>query len=145
MNQLNTHYSLHKQQGFTLIEVLVAAFILFLVIAAITMVYRGALLSSHKAEKVLRFSSMVEPISEQIRIQIRSSSGESEMQGEGMMGEINYNWDAIATQQATAPEQFNLDSGNVEPGKITFYLWRIEMQLQLKKSTRQYQFTELSW
>lgn len=144
MKRLNTHNFPRKQQGFTLIEVLVASFILFLVIAAITMVYRGALLSSHKAEQVLRFSAMVEPISEQIRIQIKASEG-SEMQGQGEMGEMSYTWSATVNQQATAPEQFNFESGEVEAGRVTFYLWHVEMQLQLKTSTRQYQFSELSW
>lgn len=146
LNRVNTNNNTNnKQQGFTLIEVLVASFILFLVIASVTMVYRGALLSSFKAEQVLRFSSMVEPISEQIRSQIKDASGEGDKQGNGAMGELTYHWSATVSQQGTAPEQFNFESGEVEAGKVTFYLWHIELQLQFKTATRQYQFTEVTW
>lgn len=145
MKQFNPSNSPSKQHGFTLIEVLVASFILFLVITSITMVYRGALLSSHKAEQVVRFSGMVDPISEQVRSQVQSATGQQEIQGRGKMGEIEYEWQAKVMQYTTAPEQFNIETGEIEAGEITFYLWNVKMQLQLNSTQRQYQLTELSW
>jgi len=136
--------SCKNQKGFTLIEVLVASFILFLVIAAITMVYRGALLSSHKAERSLQFSSLVEPISEQIRLNLQSPTN-NEVQGQGSMGAITYNWSAIQAFQAKSPPLFDAEQGSVTQGAKTFKLWDITLELQLKTATRNYHFSEVSW
>lgn len=134
-----------QQQGFTLIEVLVASFILFLVISAITMVYRGSTLSSFKAERVVKASALVGPISEGIRIQVRKSETESEMTGQGEMGGISYTWTANQLAQGVAPRRYNIDSGEFEVGKKTFRLWQINLTLQLGSMTRFYQFEEVSW
>ena len=55
-------YPNKKSAGFTLLEVLLAAFILFLVITSVTLVYRGAILSSGKAERSLLISGSVPSI-----------------------------------------------------------------------------------
>ncbi len=133
-----------KNKGFTLIEVLVASFILFLVLAAITMVYRGALLSSNKAERTLQYSSLVEPISEQIRLQLQSSTN-NELQGQGSMGVINFTWSARQAFQAKAPALLDAESGELSQGNKTFRLWHITLTLQLKTSSREYHFSEVSW
>lgn len=133
-----------NQKGFTLIEVLVASFILFLVIAAVTMVYRGALLSSHKAERTLQFSSLVEPISEQIRLQLQSPAN-NELQGQGSMGPITFNWLAVQAFKAKAPALLDAESGDIAQGNKTFRLWHITLELQLKNTTRDYHFSEVSW
>jgi len=142
---LNSPNSNKNQKGFTLIEVLVASFILFLVLAAITMVYRGALLSSYKAERTLRFSSIVEPISEQVRIQIQESSSEEQLIGSGNMGEVTFNWVAIKTHQSKAPLKLNIGTGEYDTGNKTFNLWEVTLKLQLKKASRDYHFSEVSW
>jgi len=144
-NRTYIHNLPSKQKGFTLIEVLVASFILFLVIASITVVYRGALLSSGKAERTLLFSSFVEPISEQIRIQVQSSVNQEQLEDQGTMGSISYDWSALVVYKAKAPEQFNLDTGELDKGKKTFLMWNITLHLQLGSATRQYEFSEVSW
>jgi len=145
MNRLQNLPKLNRnQKGFTLIEVLVASFILFLVIAAITMVYRGALLSSHKAERALQLSSLVEPISEQIRLQLQSSTN-NEVQGQGSMGAITFNWSAIEAFQAKAPPSVDAEQGDIFQSEKTFKLWNITLELKLKSATRNYDFSEVSW
>lgn len=136
---------LHKSRGFTLIEVLVASFILFLVIAAITMVYRGATLSSFKAQRVLQFSALVGPISEQVRIEVRNSEQGSELNGQGKMGGIDYTWQANLVEQSTAPLRYNVDSGEYEAGDKIFGLVLIDLQLKLNNGIRDYQFHEVHW
>jgi prepilin-type N-terminal cleavage/methylation domain-containing protein len=137
--------SISRNRGFTLIEVLVASFIMFLVIASVTMVYRGAILSSGKAERTLLFSSKAESISEQIRIQIQSSNEQAEIQGQGSMGKVNYSWSATPIRVAKAPAQFNLALGEMDSGKTVFRLWNITLTLTLGLATRSYQFSEVSW
>lgn len=133
-----------QTKGFTLIEVLVASFILFLVIAAITMVYRGALLSSNKAERTLQLSSLVEPISEQVRLQLQSSTN-NELQGQGSMGQITFNWLAKKEFESKAPALLDAEEGELTQGNKVFKIWHITLKLQLKKATREYHFNEVSW
>lgn len=133
-----------QTKGFTLIEVLVASFILFLVIAAITVVYRGALLSSNKAERTLQFSSLVEPISEQVRLQLQSSTN-NELQGQGSMGQITFNWLAKKEFESKAPALLDAEKGDFTQGNKVFKLWHITLKLQLKNATREYHFNEVTW
>lgn len=138
-----TQYQANR--GFTLIEVLIASFILFLVITSITMVYRGALLSSHKAERVLTFSSLIGPVSEQVKDIIHQSSKESELQGQGKMGPLTYSWTATQIKSGKAPERFDAITGTLKTSKVTFTLWDVSVNLQLKTATRQYYFSEVTW
>ncbi|MFT5812273.1 MAG: prepilin-type N-terminal cleavage/methylation domain-containing protein [Psychroserpens sp.] len=139
------HLVRNNAQGFTLIEVLVASFILFLVISALTMVYRGALLSSFKAERVLSFSALVDPIAEQISTQINAAEQVNQLQGSGAMGQLTFSWQAVVSHQSKTPEMFNVGTGEMDSGDKTFKLWQVNMQLQLKNATREYQFNEMSW
>lgn len=131
-------------KGFTLIEVLVSSFILFLVLAAISMVYRGALLSSHKAERTLQFSALVEPISEQIRFQLQSSTN-NEHQGQGSMGKVSFKWLAQQKFASKAPAQLDEEIGEFTQDNKIFTLWHISLTLQAKNTTREYYFYEVSW
>lgn len=132
-------------QGFTLIEVLVASFILFLVISTMTMVYRGAMLSSHKSERVLKFTTVIEPIAQKIRIQIQSPSDQGGFNGNGVMGDITYSWSATKAQESKAPLVFDLELGEVSSGNKTYSLWDITLELKANGASRQYQFNEVSW
>ena len=108
------------------------------------MVYRGAVLSSHKAERALQFSSLVDPISEQIRLQLQSSAN-NELQGQGNMGAVTFNWLAIQAFQAKAPALLDAESGDISLGNKTFRLWHVTLELKLKNTVRNYQFSEVSW
>lgn len=109
------------------------------------MVYRGAVLSSGKAERTLIISSFVEPISENIRIEVQSSKSQNQLEGQGSMGEINFSWTAIVAVQAKAPERINASTGELDTGNKTFQLWNISLQLQLGSASRSYEFNEFSW
>jgi hypothetical protein len=142
---ITPHLNYKSAKGFTLIEVLIASFILFLVIAAITMVYRGALLSSYKAERVLTFSALIGPVSEQVRDKIHQASKETDLQGEGSMGPMLYTWSATQVKTGKAPERFDVLTGNLQTSIATFRLWDVSIDLQLKTATRQYYFNEVTW
>jgi Tfp pilus assembly protein PilV len=66
-----------SQRGFSLLEVLLAGFILFLVLSSMTLVYRGAILSSAKAESAITFTSSIMPIKQLIADRLRGQGGET--------------------------------------------------------------------
>jgi len=132
-----------RQQGFTLLEVLLAGFILFLTIATMTMVYRGALLSSSKAEKSLEISAVVIPVRQIVTDEIRKSDYGEVSSGEGTYGEINYRWNASLIKVGQPPQivQENVTLGD----KLEYYFWRVEFSLESGSLYRNYHFYEVSW
>lgn len=134
-----------KQKGFTLLEVLVASFILFIVISTMTMVYRGAILSSEKAERSVQISASVSAIQAAIANQVHSSHSMQVLNGQGTMGKIAYQWRAEKTAQALEPNTFNADIGSFVPGERSFGLWTVYLDVQYQNTHKQYQFSEVSW
>lgn len=141
---LLSYRSANRAKGFTLVEILVASFILFLVISATTMIYRSALLSSFKAEKVLRNVSMVDPVREQIKDKLMGNTS-SEVTGRGQMGGISYSWVARQVKQAQAQSILDIESGQLRQGIHVFTLWNVSLQLNIGDAVRQYSFNEVSW
>ena len=132
-----------QQQGFTLLEVLLAGFILFITIAAMTMVYRGALLTSSKAEKSLDISAVVIPVRQLISDQMKKDSHLASSFGEGRYGEVNYRWKSSRTHVGFPSPILMEDSGLFND--LRYYLVEVDVQFQLGSLTRDYQFKEMAW
>lgn len=136
---------MNRQHGFTLIEVLVASFILFLVIASVTLVYRGAVLSSIKAERVVVISSQIKPIKSLVKDEITRANGQLVLDGSGEQGDVTYTWQAQVIKQGRAPARFDPETARMSEGKLTIYYWEINMSLSFKDNVRHYQFNEVTW
>lgn len=139
---------LRKQKAFTLIEVLVASVILFLAVTTMMTVYQGAMLSSFKANQGLDLSLHVQHIRRLISEEIREV-GKPQSQKSGVYGDVKYIWTTVKVAEGRAYHPDNTDFSMVIPGRNRgskiIYLWRIELVLDLKNSTRNYEFWEISW
>jgi hypothetical protein len=126
-----------NQRGFTLLEVLLAGFILFLVLTSLTEIYRGALLSSGKAEQAL---SMTGPVPS-IRVMISDALVEDgRRSGEGSYGDLDYAWKATLAYEGR-PSLAVLE----ETPKAKYFLWNIALTVTRGGLIRQYGFREVSW
>ena len=131
-----------KQSGFTLLEVLLAGFILFLTIMAMTLVYRGALLSSAKAEQSLSVVASVPSIRAIISEKFHRSVSEGIYFGSGVFGSVNFSWVATLRLEAEPNRIFADDSGlDVE---FRYSLWDVELTLTKGNLIRRYSFSEVS-
>tara|TARA_B110000503_G_C7129511_1_gene406214 strand:- start:981 stop:1400 length:420 start_codon:yes stop_codon:yes gene_type:complete len=139
MNNLPARH--RKIAGFTLLEVLLAGFIMFLVLITMTEVYRGALLSSDKAEAALRIAGYVPSIHANVVDSFHKNIGSDSPRGEGQFGTLMYSWTAILTHEGVPSEFLIEDSGR----KIGFSLWRIDLKVTDKEQSKHYSFTEMSW
>ena len=137
------------QKGFTLLEVLVASLILFLVIVTMMNVYRGAILSSSKAERSLSLVAEVPQLRPLITQEIQASSGESYIERSGVIGEISFQWRAepVIKGRAYSPENEDMDSPFYRSGRgsTLLYLWVVDLTVSMEGMQRSYQFEELSW
>ena len=137
----------HKNSGFTLIEVLVASVILFSSIAVVSVVYRGAFISSQKAEQHVQMSGMVPAILANIRHQIRSkgNSDHVEINGQSALWGLPYQWQAnLLTIKPPAPT-FSPEDGVMQNKAPRYKFWQVNLSIGLKPKSKVYTFNEVSW
>ena len=134
--------SSNRQRGFSLIEVLIASFILFVTISTMTLVYRGALLSSGKAEKSLLVSATVLPIRQIISDGFRNGNFSELGRGIGAYGAVDYEWQATLSYVGLPPTVVQEDSGLASD--LRYYLWDIQLIIKGVEGVREVHFRELS-
>ena len=127
--------------GFTLLEVLLAAFILFLVLVTTTDIYRGALLSSSKAQNSLILSAAIPPIRILVTDVMQNNYGNSITEGTGQYGDLEYSWEASQAYVGEPSIVIQEDAGT----SVKYFLWNVRLTLQLADLKRVYYFRELTW
>jgi len=132
-----------RESGFTLLEVLLAGFILFITISTMTMVYQGAVIASEKANASLKLSAAISPIRQLITDGFQYGIFAEQKEGHGQYGSVTYYWKAVMVQKGMPSEVIQEDSGMGE--SLRFFLWQIDLNLVSESMTRNYQFSEISW
>jgi len=143
-----TRSPLKLNHGFTLIEVLVASVILFSVIATVSMVYRGAFISSEQANKQVNIIKVLPSVLATIKQQVQQQSNlsnDTELQYNSQALNVVYSWKATLIQSKSAPAQFEMESGKVITGTKKYKLWLVKLTLLSKGLTKEYEFNEMSW
>ena len=132
-----------KQRGFTLLEVLLAGFILFLTISVTTLIYKGALLSSGKAERSLAISAAAPAIHRLVTEQVRNIGLSNNSLGDGRYGDIEYRWQATLIYIGK-PSLALVELNGLQDTQV-YSLWNVELSLQKGPLVKTYNFTEISW
>ena len=131
------------QAGFTLVETLVAAVILFSVLTSAFLAFQGAITSSSRAESRVRLLAVVPRVRAEVTQQMRRSDAVS---GGGAMGGVVYEWQAFLSTPGAALNIDDLGSSTgLAPQAREFRLWRVTVSLELSGSRREFMFTELTW
>lgn len=147
-NKTNSiRFSQQNTSGFTLIEVMVASVILFSVIATVSMVYRGAFLSSEKANSHINLASVLPAVLATIQqeVQACSRTSETEINQNSSAWQVNYQWSAKLLKYKAAPEKLDVDSGNYIKPPLKYKLWEVFLILELNGLSKQYTYNELGW
>lgn len=131
-------------RGFTLIEVLLAAVILFSALSLAVMALQTLRQSSAQAEKSIKTLDPARMISLIIQQQIRANP-EADLQGEGDAQQVHYRWQAKIIAKGSAPERFDFDAGTSVVPPERFRLFLVDLELTYQGRTEQLQFKELAW
>jgi len=137
-----------NERGFTLIEVLISAVILFSAVAAGTLVFRGSMILGDKASATVRISDALPTIMERVREALM----EQKIKGEGRFDEeISYSWITEAAKSSrNILSAFDETTGGLEYGRFKIALNNVRLIVGSKdgpfsrrKMTFRYQ--ELTW
>lgn len=134
-----------KNRGFTLVEVLLAATILFIVVGLITQTYRAATKSSSSATQSTSIAVVVPLLLDTIQTRIRQSPPQNIQRQQGILLGFRFEWSANVIRRGGAAPRFSPESSVGEVGPERFYLWQIELSVIKDDYRRDFQFTELSW
>jgi Tfp pilus assembly protein PilV len=139
--------TIRKSSGFTLIEVLVASVILFASIDMVSMVYRGAFLSSEKANSHIVISGVLPSILANIRASIRQqgNSNSTQISEKKATWDVDYQWQAELVSNKGAPKKLDPVTHQLTTQPLKYKLWQVNLTLNYKNLTQQHQFNELSW
>jgi prepilin-type N-terminal cleavage/methylation domain-containing protein len=140
-----------KTKGFTLIEVLVAGFILFLVISSAGIVFNGAVKSKQNATTSLISNAYVPILMEHISVQVKKRIGGSDvLQGQGHFLGVDYNWQATIVRRAPVKPQLSGEGGEqagIIQGESSgeALLWQVELFTDVDRKQYDYAFSITSW
>jgi len=134
----------NRQRGFTLLEVLIAATILFAVLAVATETYRNSLLASGRAQGLVTMLTPLPLITSAIRNQLRSNpveklSGSSELLG------VDYEWEAITVRYGSPPYRFDPDLTDFRSYPPRFRLYDVRLELGRGAQQRVFLYQEIAW
>lgn len=136
-----------QQNGFTLIELLVATIILFMAMGAVSLIYRGAFISSEKASNHVNIVANVPALLSQIKEQIQSASAQqTQLNGQGNAWQSSYTWQANVQQTKKVTDEIMvLEFGENAAIKTQFKLWQVTLVINSHGIEKKYTFNEVSW
>ena len=135
---------MNRQRGFTLLEVLIAATILFTVLAVATETYRNSLLASGRAQGLVTMLTPLPLITSAIRNQLRSNPVEK-LDGRSELLGVGYEWEAITVRYGSPPYRFDPDVTDFVSYPKRFRLYDITLKLRRAKQERVFLYQEIAW
>lgn len=138
---------MHHKKGFTLVELLVSVVILLAVITTVSMLYRGAFISSEKASKYVQFSTAITGVLDTVRFDIRHAPfNQTRLEGTGTNGGVSFRWNASAIKEKGDSISGTSDIAiQLQTTSNQYKLWQVSLEVEAQGIARQYQFKEVSW
>jgi hypothetical protein len=131
-------------RGFTLVEVLVAGLIMFMVLAAATLSFRGAVVASERATLVTELLAPLPWITPAIRAVLMADPAE-EQAGEGEMFGVSYRFHATSVRFGAPPPRFDPDLTDFVEYPPRFRLYDVRLELERGAERRSFIYQELAW
>jgi len=132
------------QHGFTLVEVLIAAVIMFMVLATATLSLRTAMHASERATATAELLAPLPWITPVIREILRNDPA-AERSGEGRLYGVMYRFRANIVRLGAPPTRFDPDATDFVEYAPRFALYDVELELEHDGETMTFIYQELAW
>jgi prepilin-type N-terminal cleavage/methylation domain-containing protein len=136
--------SVRTQRGFTLVEVLIAAVIMFTVLATATLSLRSAFTASERAARVTELLAPLPWITPLIRESLRADPA-PEREGGGRLFGVDYRFHATTARYGAPAPRFDPDVTDFVEYPPRFRLYDIELELERDGETETFLYQELAW
>ncbi|MDG1750743.1 MAG: prepilin-type N-terminal cleavage/methylation domain-containing protein [Thalassotalea sp.] len=130
-------------RGFTLIEVLIASFIMFISLAAFTLVFRTTILSSEKAELNVSSAAYTTLIISKITFDLKNSHSLNEKSGSGELMGRHYQWQARVKETAKPPARYFGNS--LSQAEHQAKLWQVKLEVKVNGKNSDFLYEEITW
>lgn len=136
-----------RNNGFTLVEMMVATIILFSTVAAVSLVYSSSIKAASRAEAHIKLSTVLPVAHRAIQHKIReqgllANSFESQV---FQVLDTQVAWHAELQAFKSPPERMDVDSGKYITLPKRYKLWRVTIELEYEGTKRHYELHETSW
>lgn len=128
-------------KGFSLIEVLVAAFILFLVLSTVTITYSGAVKSTLSATESIKMYGYLPLLVDDISLSIQ----EGENSGSGTFLNVNFSWKTKLIESKEIAGFYDMDTFEVRPTGKTAFMWKVLLDTSYNERVITHSFNVVSW
>ncbi len=131
-------------RGLTLIEVLIAATILFAMLTVVSESYRASLMASSRADDTVRLLTPLPLITSAVRQKLIDDAGDR-VEGSGELLGVRYRFVADSLEFRPPLPRFNPDTGEFAKYPPRFRLYDVSLELRSKRIARSWKYREVAW
>ena len=137
---------LQAQRGFTLVEILIASTILFMVLASATLSYRTLVSSEQQASEVVELHTVLPVILDTLQNQIREQELLTELSGSGEIFRWKFEWIATQLRKTPPARRFDPNLSEFTDYQPRYAVYNIALTVATKDGkTRNFEYQELAW
>jgi type II secretory pathway pseudopilin PulG len=139
------NHKLINNRGFTLIEVLIAAVILFGSISIVSQAFRGSVNSSIKAKRSVQAAAIVPLLLSTIEYRLQTQPLNKAVFQEGVIDEAKFTWTASVIKKDGPPSRLSPEDGEVIIFDDKYYLWQVNVTVQQQQTNNEYSYKQITW
>jgi len=133
-----------RSRGLTLIEVLIAATILFSTLVVLSESYRATLSADLKATRLVEVLTPVPMIVSSVRNELLSNPNETHAGGGKMLG-VDYRFEAKQVRFEPPARRFDPDTGQFQNYAPRFRFYDVTLEVSAKGVARKFIYQEIAW
>ncbi|QBL09788.1 type II secretion system protein [Rheinheimera sp. D18] len=139
---------LTRNKGFTLIEVLVAAVILFASVTSALLSFQVAMQGTKKATDKLLLLARIEPIKSHIQKAILDAQQETPsaaLSGSNNLLEVSFNWTAEVSRKAPPVPRFDPEASQFLRYQDRYMLYSVKVTVSYLSAQEQFEYLEFAY